>query len=111
LVEQNTEPYEIERQGVEDELPPGKVVIAYDDTKHTKTTAYSGKDGALTSTLTYDTTEAVTEMVLQTDHRSTDAKLQCEYDSRGNWTSCQLVVIGAGISKVGRKWRRTITYR
>ena len=66
LVEQSTDhPYEVESEGVEFELPPGKVVIAYDDTKHTKTTMYSDKGGGLRSIVTYDTAGAVVGTVLE----------------------------------------------
>lgn len=111
LVEQYTDPYEVEADGIENELPPGKVVIAYDDTKHTKTTTYSDKDRVLTSILTYDTTGAVIEVAVQTKGHSTHTKLQYDYDGHGNWTSCQMISPKTEIGEIRKKWRRTITYR
>ena len=45
-----------------------------------------------------------------------NARLDCVYDSHGNWTSCQQVVQTADASRreqggVNKNWRRTITCR
>jgi len=111
LVEQNTGAHDFEQAGSEHELPPGKISITYDDTKHTKTTSYYGPEGAISSTLTYNSSGAVIGMSVSTAGQSFDTKLQCTYDSHDNWTSCQQVVEEAAVNRVAKEWRRTITYR
>jgi hypothetical protein len=111
LIEQNTDAHDSEPAGSENELPPGKVSITYDDVKHTRRTTYTGKEGTLFSTVTYDSTGATTAMSFGTGSETIETKLECTYDSHENWTNCQQVVKAAGVSTVGKIWRRTITYR
>ena len=47
LVEQSTDPYDFEAVESEHELPPGKIVITYDDLKQTKKTVYAGEEGII----------------------------------------------------------------
>ena len=111
LVEQNTEDYDIEPSGGESELPPGKVSISYDDVAHTKKTAYSRKEGVITSTITLDSAGATVAAYFETGTETLDTKLECKYDSRDNWTSCQQIAKRAGVSAVTKDWRRAMTYR
>jgi len=111
LVLQNTDSYDFKPEGGENELPPGKVVITYDDVKHTRRTEYSSAEGEMVSTMTYDSAGAVIGAASFILGESTEAKLQCDFDTHGNWTSCDQVATGYGISKVAKRWRRTITYR
>jgi hypothetical protein len=52
LIEQDTDVHAVDESEGEAALPPGKVYIAYDDAKHTKTISYSGEEGLITSTVT-----------------------------------------------------------
>ena len=111
LVEQNTDPHEFERAGSEEELPPGKISIAYDDVKQTKTTEYKNQEGSLTSTLTLDGNGATIGIIAGTPGELTNIRIDCVYDDHGNWTTCRQVAQVSGINTVGKTWRRTITYR
>ena len=111
LLEQNTGAHEFEAAGSEHELPPGRISIAYDDVKHTKTTAYAGYEGLLTSTVTYNASGATIAVAGGTGDRNVDAELECTYDSHENWTTCQLIDKHTGVGTVAKRWRRTIAYR
>ncbi len=111
LLEQNTDEHTFEAAGSEQELPPGKVTISYDDLKHTRRTAYTSKEGSLASTVTFDSSGAVIGMAMDAGEESFEAKLECKYDSRENWVSCQQIVKKADLNMVGKVWRRAITYR
>ena len=111
LVEQFTDDPDFQPAGSENSLPPGKVSISYDDVKHEKSTVYSGKEGTLSSTVTYDSTGAAVAFSFKSVGESMEMRLVCTSDSHENWTSCQQVVRNGGLSKVTKKWRRTITYR
>lgn len=111
LVEQSTDPYELSKTGAEHELPPGKVSIAYDETKHTKMTSYSSTEGSLISKVTYDGAGAVVGMAVETGGEFIEAQLECQNDSHNNWISCEQVTERSGVRIVSKKWRRTIIYR
>ena len=100
----------------EQDLPPGKVSITYDDSKRTKTTAYSGKEGSLSSTITSNSSGETIGIVVRTGSSSVDVRLECAYDKYENWTTCQQVAKQgetreSDITVVNKMWRRTITYR
>ncbi|MEQ1887102.1 MAG: hypothetical protein ABL967_18720 [Bryobacteraceae bacterium] len=111
LVEQITVDPEFEPAGSENSLPPGTVTIAYDDDKHTKTTTYSGKLGAISSTVVHAVDGTPVSQSITTAGRSLSTKLDYKYDSQGNWTACQLLATNSGVTKVTKVWRQTITYR
>jgi hypothetical protein len=111
LVEQNADPHDFEPGGSEHELPPGKVAIAYDDVRHTRKTAYSGKEGSISSTITYNSTGSTMGVAVETAGESFEAKLECTYDDHENWTTCQRIARKAGASTVSNMWRRKMTYR
>jgi hypothetical protein len=111
LIEQNTEAHEVKGPGSEQDLPPGKISITYDDAKHTKTTAYASNDGMLTSTLIYDIRGATIGMSGGIQDRTFDVHLECSSDSHENWTNCKQIARNRGVSEVNKLWRRTITYR
>ncbi len=111
LVEQVTSAHDVQPADPENELPPGRVSVPYDDTKRTKTTAYSSKEGSISSTLTLNSAGATIGVSLGTPGESVEMKLECTYDGYKNWTKCQQVVTQAGVSRVSKMWRRTLTYR
>jgi hypothetical protein len=111
LVEQNTDAHDFEPAGSEQELPPGKVSIVFDDIRHTKNTVYSGKEGFLSSIVTYNSSGAAIGAAYQTGDQSFETKLECTYDSHENWTSCRQLAKNGGVSSVTEMWRRTITCR
>jgi len=112
LVEQTADDYDLEAGSDERSLPPGKVSVEYDDVAHTKTTAYSLKElGEWSSTVTYDATGAAIAKSFEINGRSGETRLDCAYDSHGNWTNCAEVGGLAGANVADRVWRRTITYR
>ena len=94
-----------------EQAPPGKISITYDDAKHTKTTSYTSPEGAISSTLTYDSSGPVIGLAASGAGQSFDARLQCTFDSKNNWTGCLQLVESEGSSTVTKEWRRTITYR
>jgi hypothetical protein len=110
LIEQDTAAHEFEKSGSEFELPPGKITIAYDDAKHTKTTSYSGDEGSLAYTVISDAS-GVTIGIVSGAGSTLDAEVHCTDDSRGNWIACQQTVNTGGGDKVEKIWRRKITYR
>jgi hypothetical protein len=71
---------------------------------------YSGQEGFISSTVTYNSTGAAIGLALETEGESFDSKLECTNDGHENWATCQQVVKPAGVT-VGKAWRRTITYR
>ena len=112
LVEQSADESDLETARDERSLPPGKVTVVYDDAEHSKTTAYSLKElGAWSSTVTYDATGAAIARVFDINGRLGETKLDCVYDSHGNWTNCAEVGGLSGANAADRVWRRTITYR
>lgn len=111
LVEQLTDDPDFEPAGSENSLPPGKVSITYDDAKHQKSTVYYSKEGTLAATVTYDSTGVAIGLSFEAGSESMDMKLKCASDGHDNWTACQQVVHHAGVTKITKKWRRTITYR
>jgi hypothetical protein len=111
LLEQNSDVHGFEGAGSEHELPPGKISISYDDVKRTKTTVYSSDEGLLALTVTCDESGATIGLAGGTKDEALDVMLECTYDSHGNWTTCRQIVENAGVSTVGKIWRRTITYR
>lgn len=112
LVEQTTGDYDFRQPGMENELPPGTVTITYDDVNHTKKNLYSDKEGVFSSTVTLDTTGATVAQSVVTNRAAFRTKLECTYDSHGNWNDCQQVSSGEYLpSQSGKVWRRTITYR
>jgi hypothetical protein len=111
LIEQDTDAHEFERSGSEHELPPGKISIAYDDVKHTKTTSYSGDEGSLAFTVTRNASGATIGIAGGTKGMTLNAVIHCTDDSHGNWTTCQQIVKTGGIDRIEKMWRRTITYR
>jgi len=111
LVEQNNEAQKLEAGANEQDLPPGKVSIDYDDVKRTKTTTSASSEGLLTSTITYNASGATIAMTIKTNSSNSDVKLECTYDSHQNWTSCQQIAQRGGVRTIAKMWRRTITYR
>jgi hypothetical protein len=111
LVEQNTDAYEFERSGSENELPPGRVSIVYDDLKRTKTTTYTGDEGTLASKLTFDSDGATIAVTGGTKNEFVHMHVDCEYDIHGNWTTCREMSKFEGVDVVAKTWRRTIKYR
>ena len=88
-----------------------KVVITYDDAQHTRRSAYSGEEGSWAATVMYDASGVVIGFDMQGPGHLIEARLQCHDDSLGNWTNCEEIGKTAGVSKVTKKWRRTIRYR
>lgn len=111
LLEQNTDLHEFEASGSENELPPGKISITYDDVKRTKRIAYPSNEGVLTFTTTHDARGATVAMSGGTSDMNLDVKLECVYDDHENWTSCASVSKTSGGNASEKLWRRTITYR
>jgi hypothetical protein len=111
LIEQDTDAHEFDKSGSEGELPPGKISIAYDDVKHTKTTSYSGDEGLLALTVTRNASGATIGFVGGTKGMTLDTVIHCTDDSHGNWTTCQQIVKTGGVDRVEKMWRRTITYQ
>jgi hypothetical protein len=112
LVEQRTEPYTPESAGAEQELPPGAVIIRYDDDKHTRTTSYTSAEGSLESEVILDGNGNSTGQILRQGNAiAVEMRLDCEMDGHGNWTSCRRVVHGANGDGVTGVWKRTIAYR
>lgn len=111
LIEQDTDAHEFDKSGIEGELPPGKISIAYDDVKHTKTTSYSGDEGSLALTVTHNTSGATTGFKGGTKGMTLYTVIDCTDDNHGNWTTCRQTVKTAGVDTVEKMWRRTITYR
>ena len=111
LIEQDTDAHEFDKSGSEFELPPGKISLAYDDLKHTKTTSYSSDEGQLAFTVTSDARGATIGFIAGTKDITLETTIDCEVDSHGNWTTCRQTVKTAGVSRVEKMWRRTITYR
>jgi hypothetical protein len=111
LIEQDTDAHEFDKSGSEGELPPGKISIAYDDVKYTKTTSYSGDEGLLALTVTRNASGATIGSVGGTKGMTLDTVIHCTDDSHGNWTACQQIVKTGGVDRVEKMWRRTITYR
>jgi hypothetical protein len=111
LIEQITEAHEFEKSGSEFELPPGKVSIAYDDVKHTKTISYSGDEGSLAYTVISNANGATIGIVGGANGSALDVEVHCTDDSYGNWIACQQTVNTSGVDKVEKMWRRKITYR
>jgi hypothetical protein len=111
LIEQETAAHEFEESGSEFELPPGKVSIAYDDVKRTKTTSYSGDEGSLAYTVISNASGATIGFVGGANGSVQDVEIHCTNDSHGNWIACQQTVSSGGVDRVEKIWRRKITYR
>jgi YD repeat-containing protein len=117
LVEQTTDASKFSDSGVEHDLPPGTISIAYDDRTHTKTTKYSNPDeGTLEFAVVQDKSGATLAYSSKiASHKEApqelSAKLECRYDHRGNWIKCRQVVEKDGQKTVKQEFRRTITYR
>jgi hypothetical protein len=111
LIEQDTARQEYDKSESEAELPPGKISIAYDDVKHTKTTSYSGDEGSIASTVTSNASGAMIGFVIGAEGRTRNSVVHCTDDSHGNWTACEQVVTTDGVDRVEKMWRRKITYR
>lgn len=107
LLEQDTAPYDVEKSGGEFELPPGKVLVTYDDAKNTKTTSAAGEEGALALTVTYSEKHEMIAIAGGSDESKVNLRLECTYDAHENWTACRLLSDGA-VTKI---WRRSIVYR
>jgi YD repeat-containing protein len=109
LLEQTTDAVKFSDVGAENDLPPGRISIAYDDKARTRTTTYTvPNEGTLEVVVTEDDSGATVGYTLQ----GRDAmKLDCEYDRAGNWSSCREIVEGNGPRFVKQEFRRTITYR
>jgi hypothetical protein len=107
LLEQNTDPHKFEASGSEHELPPGKISVTYDDGKRTKTTSYLSSEGLLFSTVTYNAGGATVALVVGTDGANSELKLECTYDSYGNWTTCQQFGKRSGFNMPEKAWRRS----
>ena len=90
---------------------PGKVSIAYDDVKHTKTISYSGDEGSLAYTVISNANGATIGIVGGANGSALDVEVHCTDDSYGNWIACQQTVNTSGVDKVEKMWRRKITYR
>jgi hypothetical protein len=112
LIEQDTDAHEFDNSGSEQELPPGKIFIAYDDVKNTKTTSYSGDEGSLVLTVTRNVRGAVIGFTGGTAGAPLESVIDCTYDSHGNWTMCRQTSGGPpAVDNIIKMWRRTITYR
>jgi hypothetical protein len=112
LIEQDTDAHEFDKSGSEQEIPPGKISIAYDDVKNTKTTSYSGDEGSLVLTVTRNALGATIKFTGGTAGAPLDSVIDCAYDSHGNWTTCrQTSGKPPAVGNVAKMWRRTITYR
>ncbi len=111
LIEQDTDAHEFDKSENEGALPPGKITIAYDDVKHTKTTSYLGDEGSLVFTVTHDASGATIGFAGGAEGGTLDAVVHCTNDRYGNWTACQQSVKTGGVDRVVRMWRRRIIYR
>jgi hypothetical protein len=94
-------------------LPPGTILIAYDDKAHTKATKYSFPgEGTMEAVVTFDENgDAIGYTLQQGGTEQVSSKLECEYDRFGNWTSCRQIVEGNGRRFNKEQFRRTIMYR
>jgi hypothetical protein len=93
-------------------LPPGKVVLVYDDAQHSRTISYSSQEGSLRSTVVSDTSGAAIAQALEEGTGGAlNMKLECTYDDHGNWTHCERVVQASGNRKLTGAWQRSVTYR
>jgi hypothetical protein len=110
LVEQDTDAHSADDADEED-LPPGKVFIDYDDAKHTKTTSYSGSDGSLGMVILSNEGGVTTGFGLQTAGEQLFNFIDCLYDGHGNWTACRQFAKKPAGNAVVKMWRRKITYR
>lgn len=111
LLEQTTNATQFSKSGAEEDLPPGTISIAYDDAAHTTTTKYSFPgEGNMESAVTRDQAGATTSFTLKTGSERITSKLDCEYDSQGNWTTCRQIT-NTGMQQPAKTFRQTITYR
>lgn len=112
LVAQTTDVTKFGGSGSEFDLPPGTISIAYDDQAHTKITRYSvPNEGTIEVVVTQDENGATLGYALRNGPQQVSSKLECEYDSLGNWTSCRQITGKNGQNYVKERFRRTITYR
>ena len=96
----------------EQEIPPGKITVVYDDARHTKQTSYTSDEGQMLSTIQMD--EQGLAIATSTNVSGTPAEamsLEFENDDHGNWTTCRRYVISGPNRKQTGLWTRTITYR
>ncbi len=110
LVEQDTEPYRVESEGGEQEIPPGAIHVTYDDIRHTRTMSYDGEEGPIISTVALDETGALIRSSLKGAGLGNDSSLEFTFDDHGNWITCRQRVTVGGTRKVSGLWRRAITY-
>ena len=107
LIEQDTAAHKLES---EEDLPPGKISIAYDDVKNTKTTSYSGDEGSMVLIVTRNASGATVGLTGGAGGVPIDSVIDCVYDSHGNWTACQQTSgRPPAVGNVAKMWRRTIT--
>jgi hypothetical protein len=112
LIEQATDPYKLEPDGSEQSIPPGKVSVVYDDTKHTRETSYTDGNERIGSIVQLDEGGATLRYSMTgNDAPALQLSLECKYDSHGNWTECLEWVTGAGQRTMKERWTRTIAYR
>ena len=112
MIEQVTEPYDVGDSGVEHAIPPGKVTVVYDDTKHTREISYSDGKESMSSITRFDESGAIVGSGTATNGgERSEAALECTYDSHGNWTECRQWLISEGNRTSNKLWRRAITYR
>jgi len=110
LIEQDTDAQPVEDSN-EEELPPGKISIVYDDAKRTKTMSYSGSEGSLSLVLLSNAAGVTTGYGLQTGSEQQYAFIDCLYDSHGNWTTCRQFAKTPTGNAIVKMWRRKIAYR
>jgi hypothetical protein len=111
LIEQDTAAYAFDKSN-EQELPPGKISIVYDDVKNTKTTSYSGDEGSMVLAVARNASGATVGFTGGAGGVPIDSVIDCVYDSHGNWTTCRQTSGGPpAVNNIAKMWRRKITYR
>ena len=112
LIEQATDPYQLERAGSEQSIPPGKISLVYDDLAHTRETSYTDGREQIGSIVQLDEAGATLGYRMTRNGAiALQLSLECKYDSHGNWTECLQWVSSEGQRKMNERWTRAITYR
>jgi hypothetical protein len=111
MIEQNTEPYQLDTNGGEFEIPIGKIYLTYDDAKRTRTTSYKIGETSVTVTFAFDESGSVLRSRREGPGQPVDLQAEYTYDDHGNWTTCKSWDSAQGSRKLTGSGRRIIVYR
>jgi hypothetical protein len=113
LIEQDTDPFEIDPSSSEWPPAPGKVLIAYDDAKGTREISYTYHDEHIVSKVRMDESGAIVEWSggPPLGEVPFESHSECTSDTHGNWTECKQWGIKKGERELSGWWTRAITYR